>query len=179
MINSCLGLSAHQVTPVHGTQWRRHRGHWMSGPRHPSPLYRVCTEEHYCKGTHKLSHLFSHSHKIKQQKKQNSPNLEQKHSTVLFTGSKKFSMAPFVKSTQQWLLTCGPPQIVSEHDSAERGENMKGVPASSFLWQDWRINLSINQPNIKYNYKVFLLTKYWNTYRHQFHTCSILFALFN
>ena len=41
--------------------------HWRSGPRHHSSLYGVCAEDHYCKSMHTLSHLFSHSNKIKQQ----------------------------------------------------------------------------------------------------------------
>ena len=41
--------------------------HWRSGRRHLSPLYGVCTEEYYYKSIHTLSHLFSHSNRIKQQ----------------------------------------------------------------------------------------------------------------
>ena len=49
------------VTLLHEELWCRHRGHWRSGPGHPTPLYKVCTEESHCKGTHLLPHLFTHS----------------------------------------------------------------------------------------------------------------------
>ena len=37
------------------------------------------------------------------------------------------------ESTQQSLLTSGPPQIPSKQDSAEGSENMKGIPVQSCL----------------------------------------------
>ena len=38
------------------------------------------------------------------------------------------SMVSTVQSTQQWLLTGGPPQISSKQDSVEWNKNMKWVP---------------------------------------------------
>ena len=42
-----------------GDWWCRHRGHCRSGPRHRSPLSRVCAQETHRKDIH--SHILSHS----------------------------------------------------------------------------------------------------------------------
>ena len=37
------------VTRTRGAWWCRYRGHWRSGPRHPSPRSTVCAQEWHCK----------------------------------------------------------------------------------------------------------------------------------
>ena len=64
------------VTLLHEELWCRHRGHWRSGPRHPSPLCTVCTEENHGRDIHSLPHLITHSHSKQQDNRnKNSPNL--------------------------------------------------------------------------------------------------------
>ena len=63
------------VTLLHEELWCRHRGHWRSGPRHPSPLCTVCTEENHGRDKHSLPHLITHSHSKEQDNRnKNSPN---------------------------------------------------------------------------------------------------------
>ena len=64
------------VTLLHEELWCRHRGHWRSGPRHPSPVCTVCTEENHGRDIHSLPHLITHSNwKQQDSKNENSPNL--------------------------------------------------------------------------------------------------------
>ena len=49
------------VTLQHEELWCRHRGHWMSGTRHPSSVCTVCTEENHGRNIHSHPHLITHS----------------------------------------------------------------------------------------------------------------------
>ena len=64
------------VTLKHEELWCHHHGHWRSGPRHPSPMCTVCTEENHGRDIHSLPHLITRSDwKQQDSKNKNSPNL--------------------------------------------------------------------------------------------------------
>ncbi len=84
------------VTLLHEELWCRHRGHWRSGPRHPSPLRTVCTEENHGRDIHSLTHSITHSNwKQQDSKNENSPNLTDAQGTS--------KMLPFA-SHQGWMV---------------------------------------------------------------------------
>ena len=104
------------VTLLHEELWCRHRGHWRSGPRHPSPVCRVCTEENHGRDIHSLPHLITHSNwKQQDSKNENSPNLTDGQATS--------KMLDICSSTG--LNACC--QEPSTQDSAEISTKMKGV----------------------------------------------------
>ena len=61
-LHVCLiGSSGWLIVTLLHEELGRHRGHWRSGPRHPSSVCTVCTEENHGRDIHSLPHLITHS----------------------------------------------------------------------------------------------------------------------
>ena len=109
----CVGQKVKQIPEQQNPCWQ-----WST-----PVLLPYCTEsaqKNITEKAHTLPHSLSYSNRFKQQQKQKLTKLDHKYSTALSTGSKKSSVWPPLSRVHSARLTSRPPQIPSEHDSAER-----------------------------------------------------------